>query len=169
MRNGRQPSDTEVASRWYEALARCSNLPDDADTVIGFLRGCTTELRAALATPHDAADSAVRCGERLVQHLFLSLEALTRTLDLLDRELGHAAVNDLERDRWSQLRNEFTRGCVSAMVERVRHGQTAVHRALQDSMKDAGRQLLRQCATECAASASDAACCGIAMLLTERH
>lgn len=160
-------SDDDLARMWQKVITASSFLPDGAEEVVDFLRGCVREIRVARASASPAMESAVRCGERVVQHLFLSPQSLVVTLDLLDREIGPTGGGAQER-WWSQWRNNFTLGGVSALVERTRQGQAAVHDALQDALKAQGRTLVHQCRAECAATASDAACCGVALLASDR-
>lgn len=162
-------SDDDLAWMWQKTLVAICFVPDSAEAVAGFLRGCVTEIRVARATSSPATDQAERCGERIAQHLLLSVEAVVATLDLLDHEIGPAGSSADEQAWWSQWRNRFTLGAMSAVVERTRSGQTTLYTAFQDALRNQGREILRRCRAECAAAdASDLACCGVALLAIER-
>lgn len=161
-------SDDDLARVWLKTITACTYVPDSAEEIVPFLRGCVTEVRVARATSSPALDSAVRCGERIVQHLYLSVEALVVSLDLLDREVGPAGGSAQEQAWWSQWRNKFTQGAMSALLKRIRQEQQELHDAFQDALKTQGREMLRQCRAECAATASAAMCCGVALLAAEQ-
>lgn len=170
MRNGNEGGNEgahRLAVTWFEALIAVCYVPDSPDDVLNVVHGCVVELREELASPRCSTESAARVGERLVRSHLGSVDALERSLVLLDHELPllagamPVAVDDLT-ERWSRLRAAFTAGYVAAYVEHVRKQKDAIYAAMLEALRDKGRRLLGRCFTECAATASDAECCGVA-------
>lgn len=174
MRNGNESEDAyHLAVTWFDALSAVCYVPDSPDDVFSVIYGCVVELRDQLVSPSPrfSTEPAARAGERLVQAHLASVDALERSLVLLDRELPAlarampVAVDDLAQ-RWSGLRAAFTVGYVAAYVEHVRKQKDDIYTALLEALQDKGRRLLRRCFTDCAATASDVERCGVAALST---
>lgn len=144
MRNG---SGDEAAHRlavtWFKALVEVCYVPDNPADVLPVIHGCVVELRDELVSPRFSTEPGTRCAERLVQSHFASVEALKRSLDLLDSEMPtlartrRVAVNDLA-ERWSHLRNAFTAGYVAAYIESVRKQKDDVWAALLEAYRNRG-------------------------------
>lgn len=144
MRNGSgDEAAHRLAATWFKALVDVCYVPDSAADVLPVIHGCVVELRDELVGPRFSIEPGTRCGERLVQSHFASVEALERSLDLLDRELPAlamampVAVADLA-ERWSRLRNAFTVGYVAAYLEWVRKQKDDVWAALLAAYRENG-------------------------------